>query len=169
MSNNTNKVIVLNASFEVMAVVPIHRALLYIYKEKAEIVKAREGETIRTSSGEVAIPLVVRWNKMVKLPYANHPLQFSRRKVLERDNWECCYCGKRASTIDHVQPRSKGGGLSFMNCVASCQPCNSKKGNKTPQEAGMPMRYQPRIVYKRESIVAAVAATGFDLDSLYAV
>jgi 5-methylcytosine-specific restriction endonuclease McrA len=47
--------------------------------------------------------------------------------------------GKNSATIDHVQPRSRGGKTSWKNCVASCKFCNRKKANKTPHEANMPL------------------------------
>jgi 5-methylcytosine-specific restriction endonuclease McrA len=54
-----------------------------------------------------------------------------------RDNNSCGYCGKSANTVDHVIPRSKGGGTTWENTVAACFKCNSRKGNRTPSEAGM--------------------------------
>ncbi len=164
------KVVVLNASYEILGVVPIRKAMLYVIKERAEVVKFRDGETMKTSGGEfIPVPAAVRFTKMVQMTYLSKPTEWSRRKVLERDNFECCYCGGPAKTVDHVQPVSKGGKNTFMNCVSSCQPCNSKKSDRTPEEAHMIMRYQPRVVYRRESVIAAVAATGFVLEDLYSV
>jgi 5-methylcytosine-specific restriction endonuclease McrA len=68
----------------------------------------------------------------------------SRRNILERDGHTCQYCGHFGDTIDHVHPRSRGGGNSWANCVCACAPCNRKKKNMTPREAGMKLLSQPR-------------------------
>jgi len=163
-----SNVIVLNASYEPLGVVPIHRAMLYLIKERAEVVKAFDGEVIRTSSGELPIPIAVRFTKMVKVPYRNREMQWSRRKMLERDNYTCAYCGKRGMTVDHIQPQSRGGKNTWLNTVAACQPCNGKKANRTPKEAGMTLRYQPRAIFQQEALLAAIAATGYDMNTLFA-
>ncbi|MFC1789265.1 HNH endonuclease, partial [Thermodesulfobacteriota bacterium] len=56
--------------------------------------------------------------------------------------------GSRRLTIDHIIPKSRSGRTSFENCVASCKPCNNKKGGRTPSEASMYLKikpYQPTI------------------------
>lgn len=162
-----SNVIVLNASYEPLGVVPIHRAMLYIIKERAEVVKAFDGEVMRTSSGELPIPIAVRFTKMVKVPYRNREMQPTMRKVLLRDNYKCAYCGKHAKTVDHIHPKSRGGKNTWMNLIAACQSCNSKKADKTLQESNMKLLYQPRPVYQQEALLAAIAATGYNLDTLF--
>ena len=64
------------------------------------------------------------------------------RGILERDKHICQYCGPdghKATTIDHVLPKSRGGGSNPGNLVAACFKCNQKKGDRTPDEAGMPL------------------------------
>lgn len=61
------------------------------------------------------------------------------RGILERDEHICQYCGGKANTVDHVMPRSRGGSSSPTNLVAACLPCNQKKADRTPDEAGMPL------------------------------
>lgn len=60
-----------------------------------------------------------------------------RKFVLERDQFQCQYCGDDADTVDHITPRSKGGDHSPENLVAACRSCNSRKKDRTPGEAGM--------------------------------
>jgi 5-methylcytosine-specific restriction endonuclease McrA len=60
-----------------------------------------------------------------------------RVSILKRDGEICAYCGKRANTVDHITPRSDGGGESSSNLVACCKACNMKKSNRTPEQAGM--------------------------------
>ena len=62
-----------------------------------------------------------------------------RRQILMRDQYECQYCGKPASTIDHVKPRCQQGTSSFKNQVAACSKCNNAKAGRTPEQAGMPL------------------------------
>ena len=66
------------------------------------------------------------------------------RGVLERDGHTCQYCGGKAATIDHVMPKSRGGTNSPGNLCAACTRCNSKKGDRTPEEAGMPLLHPIR-------------------------
>ena len=74
-------------------------------------------------------------------------LHYSKYHVFRRDKYVCQYCGlqtvREDLTIDHVVPRSQGGQTSWSNCVTSCEPCNSKKADRTPEQAGMKLRSQP--------------------------
>ena len=47
-------------------------------------------------------------------------------------------------TLDHVVPRSRAGESNWENLVACCNPCNNRKGNRTPEESGMKLARQPR-------------------------
>lgn len=64
-----------------------------------------------------------------------------RAQVIARDASLCRYCGRpvEAPTIDHVVPRSRGGRNSLVNLVVACKQCGSRKGDRTPEEAGMPL------------------------------
>ncbi len=59
----------------------------------------------------------------------------------------CQYCGAQPGlngvTIDHVVPKAQGGGSNWLNCVSCCAPCNAKKADRTPEQAGMKLRRQP--------------------------
>ena len=66
--------------------------------------------------------------------------------VFEESEWGRRYCGSRTElTIDHVLPVSKGGELSWSNCVTACRACNAKKGNKTLQQLGWTPKQPPRV------------------------
>lgn len=73
----------------------------------------------------------------------------NRKNVIWRDKYICQYCGNKFQyhelTMDHVVPKSRGGEKSWTNIVACCKRCNSKKGNKTPKEAKMPLIKKPTI------------------------
>ena len=55
---------------------------------------------------------------------------------MHRDQFRCGYCGTKATTIDHIMPRSRGGGHSWENCVACCANCNHRKADKLLSELG---------------------------------
>ena len=64
--------------------------------------------------------------------------------MLARDRHACAYCGRHATTVDHVLPQSRGGESTWLNAVAACAPCNHRKANRTPQQAGMSLVAAPR-------------------------
>jgi 5-methylcytosine-specific restriction endonuclease McrA len=72
--------------------------------------------------------------------------KISRRALFARDGWQCVYCGTSTSrlTLDHVIPRSRGGGSVWENVVTSCAPCNLRKGNRLPHEVHMELTHPPR-------------------------
>ena len=75
-------------------------------------------------------PMVIRLVSYVRIPRDTHRRKITRRAVFARDDWTCQYCGSRSNlTVDHVVPRSKGGASSWDNIVASCAPCNRRKGS----------------------------------------
>jgi 5-methylcytosine-specific restriction endonuclease McrA len=141
-----NPVLVLNATYEPLNVVSVRRAVLLLLKEKAEIVEAAEA-WLRSEQMALPVPLVIRLVYYVRIP-RRFSLPVSRRTVMARDNYTCQYCGARLSkaqlTIDHVLPRSRGGVSRWENVVTACGPCNRRKGNRTPDEARMPLPRQPR-------------------------
>src|SRR5262249_9025127 len=59
------------------------------------------------------------------------------------DGRRCGYCGGPATTIDHILPRSRGGKNHWLNTVAACCGCNQRKGDRTPAEAGLRLRFEP--------------------------
>ncbi len=130
--------LLLNASMEPIRVVPARRALVLILTGKAEPVEEGERPAMfRSSSGSIAVPAVLRLCKYVKIPYrATVPL--SRKAVLARDNKTCqfTHCGKAGDTMDHVVPRSRGGGHTWENVVTACRKCNGKKDDKSLEQLG---------------------------------
>jgi 5-methylcytosine-specific restriction endonuclease McrA len=137
-------VLVLNATFEPINVCTVRRAVVLLLKEKAEILEHAEYE-LRTSTSTHPRPMVIRLVSYVRVPRDTHRRKITRRAVFARDDWTCQYCGTRSNlTVDHVIPRSKGGPSSWDNIVASCAPCNRRKGDALPRQAGMALRRTPR-------------------------
>jgi 5-methylcytosine-specific restriction endonuclease McrA len=141
-----NQVLVLNATYEPLNVVSVRRAILLLLKEKAEVVEATEA-WLRSEREALPVPLVIRLVYYVRIP-RRFSLPLSRRTVLARDHYTCQYCGaqpgKANLTVDHVVPRSRGGDTCWENVTTACGPCNRRKGNRTPEEAAMPLQRQPR-------------------------
>jgi 5-methylcytosine-specific restriction endonuclease McrA len=139
------RVLVLNATFEPINVCTVRRATVLLLKEKAEILEIGSRE-LHWASGSLPRPVVIRLITYVRIPRDPGRRKITRRAVFARDGWECQYCGARTSlTVDHVIPRSKGGASSWDNIVASCAPCNRRKGDRLPHVAGMHPRSKPRV------------------------
>ena len=141
--------LVLNASYQPLCVVPIRRALILALKGKAEVLHTN-GQTFRSERLEMRAPSVVRLNYFVKVPYRARS-SLSRRAVFVRDNFECQYCGGPAENVDHIIPKSRGGGHTWDNVVAACRTCNSRKEN--PQEVRAPVSFADRLVAGRTATV----------------
>ena len=134
----------MNATFEPINVCTVRRAVVLLLKDKAEVIEHGEWQ-LHSATHTIAGPVVIRLVTYVRIPRGTHRRKITRRAVFARDNWTCQYCGSRSSlTVDHVVPRSKGGLSSWENIVASCAPCNRRKGNALPRQAGMRLLRQPR-------------------------
>jgi 5-methylcytosine-specific restriction endonuclease McrA len=113
-----------------------------VFLKKAELTTETNNEVIRTVSRSYPLPAVIRLFRYIHLPYKSVVL--TRQNVFKRDRHTCQYCGTLKNlTLDHVHPRSKGGKSSWSNLVTACQRCNAHKGDRTPEEAGMPLRCKP--------------------------
>lgn len=139
------RALLLDKAFRPLRAIGWRRAVCLDLGERVEVLEYYE-RTVRTPNAEFAIPAVIRvpgW--LHRLPQVVPP---TRRNVLLRDGFCCCYCGQSGTsaqlTIDHVQPRSRGGRTEWTNVATACAPCNRRKGNRTPQEAGMPLAQPPR-------------------------
>lgn len=142
----TQRVLLLNASYEPLQIVSVRRAIILVLQEKAELVEAAE-QQLRARSISFHVPLVIRLVRYIKIP-RRLKLPCSRRGVLARDRETCQYCGIQPGrlylTIDHVIPRSQGGETRWDNVVTACRECNRKKGGRTPDQAHMTLRIVPR-------------------------
>ena len=134
--------LVLNATYEPLGVVPVRRAVTLLLVGKAVPLHSSDRARIRSASLALAVPTVIRLRRYVKVPYrAAVPL--TRHGVLRRDRGTCGYCGEKASTLDHVVPRSRGGRHVWENIVACCMRCNGHKGNALVEELGWRLRVPP--------------------------
>lgn len=134
--------LILNASYEPLNIVSARKAIKLILTGKATAVD-NSPRFFHSERESIEIPYVIQLNYMVTQEYGK-AAGFSRRGVLHRDNFKCSYCGRKATTIDHVHPKSLGGKDSYENCVAACSKCNSKKANKTLEVIGWSLEFVPR-------------------------
>lgn len=135
------QVLVLNASYEPLNITTWKRAMVMVLMGKAEGLEHDRKRLLRPNLHQ---PTVIRLRQFVRVPYRQMPL--TRRNVFQRDNHRCQYCGTASDplSIDHVVPRSRGGTDVWENVTTACLPCNVRKGNRTPREAGMPLAREPR-------------------------
>jgi len=139
-------VLVLNSDYTPLNVTTLQRGFVLVDKGKAEVIKKGENDIV-TTIGNFVRPLVIRLLNYIK--FRPKTIKVNRKRIFKRDGYACQYCGsKKNLTIDHVMPRSRGGLNSWKNMVTCCFRCNSYKGDKTPQEAGMTLKtkpYEPNI------------------------
>lgn len=139
------RVLVLNASFEPINVCTVRRAVVMIFKGVARV-EEHNGHVLHSAKMTIHAPSVIRLMDYIHIPFKNRSL--SRKNILLRDHSTCQYCGKilppAELTLDHVVPRSRRGDSTWDNLVACCKRCNHRKGNRTPEEAGMVLIRRPR-------------------------
>jgi 5-methylcytosine-specific restriction endonuclease McrA len=149
-----SRALVLNATLEPLAVVPLRRAVVLVLADKADIVE--QAGVWHSASASVAVPAVIRLRHYVRVPYrARAPL--TRSGLMSRDGRRCQYCGERATTVDHVMPRSRGGRHRWENVVAACGRCNTRKADRTLAELGWELPRRPFAPTGRAWLVLGVA------------
>jgi 5-methylcytosine-specific restriction endonuclease McrA len=133
-------VLVINADLGPLHRVSLRHAVRMLVRRVAEIHEAQPDRLI----GIYPVPTVVRLVRYVvtKWRYTAGPA-WSRSGVLARDTRRCGYCDGPATTVDHIVPRSRGSRNTWANTIAACDGCNQRKGDRTPAEAGMRLRFEP--------------------------
>jgi 5-methylcytosine-specific restriction endonuclease McrA len=134
-----SSVLILNAGYEPLHRVSIQHAIRMLVREVAVVEESIDDKTI----GHFPFPLVLRLVRYVKLNWRSSTPKWSKRRLLERDNYCCGYCGKQATTVDHVTPRVNGGQTTWLNTVSACLRCNGKKGSNSVEKSGMKLINQP--------------------------
>jgi 5-methylcytosine-specific restriction endonuclease McrA len=136
----SRQVLVLNQNYEPMSVCTARRAFVLVFLGKAEVVEQDEQLRIHSAYRMWPLPSVVRLGTYIRVPQKR--ILLSRKNILKRDGHRCMYCGTSDGrmTVDHVVPRLRGGRDSWENLVCACHRCNNLKGNRTPDEARMPLR-----------------------------
>jgi 5-methylcytosine-specific restriction endonuclease McrA len=174
-----SSVLMLNRLYMAVRVISAKRALTLLYREQVEVVSVENGayssydfdswvevsqakqrfephkhDWVSTVRFQVAVPRVVRLLGYDRLPRAQ--VKLNRRNLFARDRNRCQYCGKKFATtdlsIDHIIPRSQGGKNTWENIVCACIRCNTRKGGRTPEQAGMKL-IQPAIKPRRSPVL----------------
>lgn len=136
------RVLVLNQDYSPMTVCTVQRAFVLVLTDKAELLREKANESIRTVTRSYPKPAVVKLNRYINIPFKSVVL--SRNNIFKRDRFHCQYCdSNRDLTLDHVMPRSRQGKSSWNNLVTACKSCNARKGDYTPEEANMILKNQP--------------------------
>ncbi len=130
-----NSVLVLNSDYSPINICDGRRAIVLLLKQKAHFITDK----------------VIRLLDYIRLPYKklmeNRP---TRNLIMKRDGYKCLYCGATENlTLDHIMPQSRGGENSWENLATSCGSCNVKKGNRTPEEAKMPLLKEVKRPYNK--------------------
>jgi 5-methylcytosine-specific restriction endonuclease McrA len=167
-----SSVLVLNRMFMAVHVISVRRAFCLLCKELAEVIHLEDegsfasydfntwqelsiyrdanfskddDDWVRTATSQIKAPRVIRLLSYDKVP--KQTVKFNRRNIFARDHNQCQYCGKKFPTselsLDHITPRSQGGGATWENIVCACVDCNVRKGGRTPRQANMTLIRKP--------------------------
>jgi len=177
-------VLVLNRLWQAINVCTVERAFTLLYSGHAEVVVENGGEfqtfdfhewrdftqdhdgddVVHTVSFKIRIPRVILLLFFDRLPHKE--VKFTRHNIFERDRNTCQYCGKRFDrrelNLDHVIPRDRGGTTTWENIVCACILCNTRKANRTPQEAGMHLIRKPKRPKWRPFVNVTIASVAHD-------
>ena len=137
-------VLVLNQSYEPIQVCTVRRAIVLVFRGRAEVIESHDAR-VRSISVQFPVPSVVRLALYIRVPPKQ--LALSKRNVLRRDGHQCQYCGttRGRMTVDHVTPKTQGGRDSWDNLVCACVRCNNLKGDRSPDQVGLSMLRKPRL------------------------
>jgi 5-methylcytosine-specific restriction endonuclease McrA len=156
------KVLILNQDFSAFALCSIQKAFILIYLDKAEMVHRSETGLLRSITHSFPVPSIIRLQRYVHVPYKG--IALSRHNIMKRDAYQCLYCGSTKNlTLDHMVPKSRGGDSSWTNLVTACMRCNTRKGDRTPEEAGLILKQKP----KKPSLASLLAANSGSLDQTW--
>jgi len=183
-------VLVLNRFYVAVQVMSVRRAFCLLWKQLAEVINVEDGtyvsydfeswlevsrfktemnqrgehdDWIHGVHREIQVPRVIRL-----LDYDRYPknsVKFNRRNIFLRDENRCQYCRQKFPThllsLDHVQPRSRGGQTTWENIVCACLSCNVRKGGRTPQEAHMKLFRKPVKPQRSPTLVHQVTSVKY--------
>src|SRR5207248_4460140 len=139
------RALVLNRHWTPISTTSVRRAIVLVVRGAAGVVDPVTCEVggwdTWTTADPGDAPVIRGFDLALRVPevivlrhYDGYPVRgvaFTRRNVYRRDGYTCQYCGRRPGvaelTIDHVVPRSRGGGSTWENCVTACRSCNARK------------------------------------------
>src|SRR4029079_13134667 len=152
------RVLLLNQTYEPLGTVSVARAVIMTFKNSVTIEELDGDRVLRSAHAEFPVPSVIRRREYINVRRRREAAGARRMRIYMRDKFRCQYCGEKKSagglTLDHIFPRSRGGDNSPVNIVTACVSCNNRKGNRTPDEARMPLlTSQTALRVKLERVV----------------
>lgn len=139
--------LVLNAYHLPIGLVSWQEAFIRVFSGRAQVLREYSDRVVRTVRQTFQVPAVIRMVNTVKGVFMRGP-RFTRSNLFVRDNGTCQYCAKKVSKsefqLEHVIPRSLGGHTNWENVVVSCETCNQRKSNRTPEQAKMKLLAKPK-------------------------
>ena len=150
----TSSVLLLNASYEPLDIIPLKRAVSLLLRGRVEAACVESIE-MHSAYSTWHIPTVIRLRYYINVP--RRGVSWSRDAVLRRDRYTCAYCGTQSGqrhngrvltrgdfTVDHILPVSRGGKNTWGNTVCACAPCNQRKADRLPHEANIKLLWEPK-------------------------
>ena len=152
------RVLLLNQTYEPLGTVSVARAVIMTLKNSVTVEEWDGDRVLRTPREAYPVPSVIRRRSYINVRRRREASGMKRLRIYIRDKYRCQYCGDkkllRELTLDHSQPRSRGGDNSPVNIVTACLACNNRKANRTPEEARMPLlTTQSALRVKLERVV----------------
>jgi 5-methylcytosine-specific restriction endonuclease McrA len=152
------RVLLLNQTYEPLGTVSVARAIIMTFKNSVTVEGLDGDRVLRSAHEEFPVPSVIRRRTYINVRRRREASGMKRLRIYMRDKFRCQYCGEKkaatALTLDHIMPRSRGGDNSPVNIVTACIACNGRKGNRTPDEARMPLlTSQSALRVKLERVV----------------
>jgi 5-methylcytosine-specific restriction endonuclease McrA len=150
----TAAVLLLNASYEPLDIIPLRRAVSLMLRGRVEAA-CTESIAMQGATSTWQIPTIIRLRYYVNVP--RRGVSWSREAVLRRDRYTCAYCGATPGdrryghvhtrsdfTVDHILPVSRGGRNTWGNTICACARCNQRKADRLPHEANMRLLWEPK-------------------------
>ena len=146
----TGRVLLLNFSYEPLGTIGVARAICMEVCDKLYIEEHDGDNVLRSPSTVFKVPSVVRLKHYVNVRRKRRESTMKRVRIYIRDRYCCQYCGEQKSakdlTLDHILPRAQGGTTTPQNLVSACVKCNQRKGNRTPDQARMPLLTSQKLL-----------------------
>lgn len=137
------RVLLLNYSYEPLGTIGIARAISLVIKGSVYVEEFDVDRVLRSATAQYRVPSVARLRHYIYIRRRRHSGATGRARIYIRDRYTCQYCGERKGvgelTLDHIVPRAQNGESVTDNLVTACKRCNCRKGNRTPEQARMPL------------------------------
>jgi len=152
------RVLLLNQTYEPLGTVRVARAIIMNLKGSVTVEEWDGDRVLSSAHNEFPVPSVIRRRKYINVRRRREASGMKRLRIYMRDKFRCQYCGEKKVaaelTLDHIMPRSRGGDNSPVNIVSACTQCNTRKSDRTPAEARMPLlTSQSALRFKLERVV----------------